>query len=77
MSPDDSDQLTRSLLRPDCRALQSVIESMLLKILVSSAKQATLDVLTVFGRSLTNSRNKIGRTFRISGCVSKTVSNLW
>ena len=36
MSPDDSDQLTRSL-RSDCKALQSVMESMLLKILVSSA----------------------------------------
>ena len=36
MSPDDSDQLKRSL-RSDCRALQSVIESMLLKILISQA----------------------------------------
>ena len=36
MSLDDSDQLTR-LLRLDCKALQSVMESMLLKILVSSA----------------------------------------
>ena len=36
MGPDDSDQLTRSL-RSDCKALQSVMESMLLTILVSSA----------------------------------------
>ena len=36
MSPDDSDQLTR-LLRSDCKMLQSMIESMLLKTLVSSA----------------------------------------
>ena len=36
MSPDDSDQLTRSL-GSDCKALQSVVESMLLKIFVSSA----------------------------------------
>ena len=36
MSPDDSDQLTR-LLRSDSKALQSVMESMLLKILLSSA----------------------------------------
>ena len=36
MSLDDSDQLTRSL-RLDCKSLQSVMESMLLKILVSSA----------------------------------------
>ena len=36
MSPDGSDQLTR-LLRSDRKALQSVMESMLLKILVSSA----------------------------------------
>ena len=35
MSPDDSDQLTRSL-RSDCKALQSVMGSMLLKNLVSS-----------------------------------------
>ena len=56
MSPDDSDQLTRSL-RSDCKALQSVMGSMLLKSLVSSA---TLDVLTVFGRSSTNNRNNIG-----------------
>ena len=36
MSPDDSDQLIRSL-RSDCKGLQSVMEPMLLKILVSSA----------------------------------------
>ena len=36
MSPDDSDQLTRSL-RSDCEALQSVMGSMLLKNLVSSS----------------------------------------
>ena len=36
MSPDDSDQLTRSL-RSDFKALQSVMESMLLKIFVSLA----------------------------------------
>ena len=36
MSPDDSDQLTRSL-RSDCKALQSVMGSMLLKNLVSSS----------------------------------------
>ena len=36
MSPDNSDQLTRSL-RSDCKALQSVMESMLLKILVPRA----------------------------------------
>ena len=35
MSPDDSDQLTRSF-RSDCKALQSVMGSMLLKNLVSS-----------------------------------------
>ena len=35
MSPDDSDQLTRSLTS-DCKALQSVMGSMLLKNLVSS-----------------------------------------
>ena len=35
MSPDDSDQLTRSL-RSDCKVIQSMMESMLLKILVSS-----------------------------------------
>ena len=39
MSPEGSDQLTRSL-RSDSKALQSVIESMLLKILVSLAQQA-------------------------------------
>ena len=55
MSSDDSNQLTRSL-RSDYKALQSVMESMLLKSLVSSA---TLDVLTLFGRSSTNNRNKI------------------
>ena len=54
MSPDYSDQLRRSL-RSDC----SVVESMLLKTSVSSAQQATLDVLTVFGRSSTNNRNNI------------------
>ena len=56
MSPDDSDQLTISL-RSDYKALQSVMGSMLLKSLVSSA---TLDVFTVFGISSTNNRNKIG-----------------
>ena len=43
MSPDDSHQTTRSL-KSDCKTLQSVMESMLLKIFVSSAQQATLDI---------------------------------
>ena len=37
--------------------LQSMIESMLLKTLVSSAYQATLEVSTAFDKSSANSRN--------------------
>ena len=48
--PNFLDELVRkrAAMRANCRALQSVVESMLLKILVPSAQQENLHVLTVF-----------------------------